>query len=126
MPMMGTRICAGFPSPADDFLDGELDLTRLLAPNRPATFLWRVSGHSMRDAGIFDGDVVVVDRSVKPFHGAVVVAVINGETSLKLYERGVPPRLSFANRDMPVFPMEDAAEVQIWGVVTWTLHRPSA
>jgi DNA polymerase V len=80
----------------------------------------------MKDAGIFDGDVVVVDRSVKPSDGAVVVAVINGETSLKLYKRGTPPRLSFANRDMPAFPLEDVSEVQIWGVVTWTLHKPRA
>lgn len=66
LPVMGTRICAGFPSPADDFLDGELDLTRILVKNKPATFLWRVAGTSMRDVGIFDGDVVVVDRSVNP------------------------------------------------------------
>lgn len=124
VPVMGTRICAGFPSPADDFLDGELDLTRILAPNRPATFLWRVSGHSMRDVGIHDGDVVVVDRSVRPFDGCVVVAVINGETSLKLYRKGRPARLTFANREMPAFPMDDMAQVEIWGVVTWTLHKP--
>ena len=124
LPVMGTRICAGFPSPADDFLDGEIDLTRILAPNRPATFLWRVQGDSMRDVGIFDGDVVVVDRSVAPKDGHVVVAVINSETSLKLYRGGRPPALTFANRKMPAFPIDDAAQIEIWGVVTWTLHKP--
>ncbi|WP_312794538.1 LexA family protein [Tianweitania sp.] len=59
----------GVLEPRRHFLDGELDLTRILVRNRPATFLWRVSGHSMRDAGIFDGDVVVVDRSVAPWYG---------------------------------------------------------
>ena len=126
LPVMGTRICAGFPSPADDFLDGELDLTRILVKNKPATFLWRVTGSSMRDVGIFDGDVVVVDRSVKPKDGVVVVAVINGETSLKLYRSGNPPSLTFANREIPAFPMDDVSQVEIWGVVTWTLHKPRA
>jgi len=112
LPVMGTRICAGFPSPADDFLDGELDLTKILVKNRPATFLWRVTGNSMKDVGIFDG--------------VVVVAVINGETSRKLFRRGDSPALTFANRDMPAFPMEDVSQVEIWGVVTWTLHKPRA
>lgn len=65
-PIAGTRICAGFPSRADDFLDGEIDLARILTPNRAATFLWRVAGHSLKETGIHDGDVVVVDRSRKP------------------------------------------------------------
>lgn len=124
LPLMGTRICAGFPSPADDFLDGELDLTQLVAPNRPATFLWRVTGHSMRDVGIFDGALVVIDRSVKPFHGCAVVAVINGETSLKVYQAKPRPHLTFGNAEMPAFPMDEVASVQVWGVVTWVLHRP--
>ena len=125
LPMIGTRICAGFPSPADDFLDGELDLARILAPNRAATFLWRVSGHSMLESGIDDGDVVVVDRSAQPKHGDVVVAVINGEVSLKLYRIvGGRATLCFANRAMPPFVITESASVEVWGTVTWTLHRP--
>lgn len=121
LPMVATRICAGFPSPADDFMDDELDLQRLLAPNRPATFLWRVAGTSMEETGIHDGDVVVVDRSAKPEDGQVVVACINGAVSLKLFRRG---RLAFANRQMPAFALDEIANVEIWGVVTWTLHKP--
>ena len=124
LPFMGAQICAGFPSPADDFLDKEIDLTSILITNRPATFLWRVNGHSVRDTGIYDGDVVVVDRSLQPKHGNVVVAVINGETSLKVFLDN-PRRLAFANREMPVFEMPDGDDVTIWGTVTWTLHRPS-
>ena len=86
LPMVGTRVCAGFPSPADDFLDEEIDLVAILTPNAAATFLRRFAGNSMLDAGIHDGDVIVVDRSVKPKHGRVVVCAINGETSLKLYQ----------------------------------------
>lgn len=126
LPMVGTRICAGFPSPADDFLDEEVDLVRILTPNRAATFLWRVSGHSMVEAGIHDGDVVVVDRSARPKHGEVVVATINGEVSLKLFQNDGTPRLAFANRAMPVFALNESSDVEIWGTVTWTLHKPRA
>lgn len=124
LPLMGTRICAGFPSPADDFLEDEVDLNRILSPNRPATFLWRVSGHSMIETGIFDGDVVVVDRSLKPRHGQVVVANINGEVSLKLYRNDGKPSLAFANQDMPPFKLSEEENITVWGVVTWTLHKP--
>jgi len=124
LPVMGTRICAGFPSPADDFMDGDLDLSRYLAPNRPATFFWRVQGHSMVDAGIYNGDLVVVDRSVKPFDGCAVVAVIDGETSLKVYRTSPRPHLGFANTSFPLLVIDDAQDVAIWGVVTWTIHRP--
>ena len=124
LPMVGTRVCAGFPSPADDFLDEEIDLVAILTPNAAATFLWRVSGNSMLEAGIHDGDIVVVDRSVKPKHGRVVVCAINGETSLKLYETKPHLRLAFANRDMPTFPINEVADIEIWGVVTWSLHKP--
>ena len=121
LTMMVTRICAGFPSPADDFTDDELDLQRLLAPNRPSTFLWRVRGSSQVGTGIHDGDVVVVDRSMRPEEGRVVVACIDGTVSLKLYRRG---RLAFANPEMPAFAPDEAADIEIWGVVTWTLHKP--
>ena len=102
-------------------MDDELDLQRLLAPNRPATFLWRVSGTSMVETGIHEGDVVVVDRSTKPEDGSVVVACIDGAVSLKLYRR---VRFVFANRDLPAFAVDEVAHVEIWGVVTWTLHKP--
>ncbi|WP_280137496.1 S24 family peptidase, partial [Methylobacterium sp. Leaf86] len=74
IPIMGPTLCAGFPSPADDFLEGSLELPRWLAPNPPATFAWNISGDSMRGAGIFDRDLAVVDRSLKAVHDSVVVA----------------------------------------------------
>lgn len=123
--MAGAAICAGFPSPADDFLDGAIDLGDLLTPNPAASFLWRVSGHSMRDAGIHDGDIVVVDRSRLPRHGDAVVAVVDGEVSLKVYRERGPGRLAFGNAAMPAFVLPESASVEVWGTVTWTLHRPS-
>jgi hypothetical protein len=84
LPIVGTRICAGFPSPADDFLDGEIDLARILTPNRAATFLWRVAGHSMKETGIHDGDVVVVDRILEttPTIGLIFDQQVKGSHSV--------------------------------------------
>lgn len=123
VPMFAHGLCAGFPSPADDFLDESIDLNTLLVRNRPATFLWRVDGHSMRDAGIFHGDLLVVDRSLKPVDGDIVVAIVDGEQSLKrLRLSGGRPRLVFENREMPFFELPEIAEVEIWGVVVCNIH----
>ncbi|CAO4134683.1 LexA family protein [Methylorubrum extorquens] len=123
VPLMGQALCAGFPSPADDFLEGALELPRWLVPNPPATFLWRIAGDSMRDAGIFDGDLACVDRSLKPSHGSVVVAAVDGEMSIKrmVVERN-RAHLSFDNAELPVFALEELAEVNVWGVVRFTIR----
>ena len=83
VPCMRSTLCAGFPSPAEDFIEGALGLPRWLVPNPPATFIWRVRGWCMKGAGIHDEDLAVVDRSLSPTSGAVVVAVVNGEMSIK-------------------------------------------
>lgn len=83
VPLYLKGLCAGFPLPADDYIDERVDLARLLIRNPAATFLWRVSGWSMRDAGNYDKDILVVDRSLQPRHGDVVVAIVNGERALK-------------------------------------------
>ncbi len=123
IPIMGQALCAGFPSPADDFLEGALELPRWLAPNPPATFAWNISGDSMRAAGIFDRDLAVVDRSLKPGNGSVVVAAIDGEMSVKrLRIEGNVARLAFENPDLPAFAVEEAAEGEIWGVVRFSIR----
>ncbi|MDO9428486.1 MAG: translesion error-prone DNA polymerase V autoproteolytic subunit [Methylobacterium sp.] len=120
---MGQALCAGFPSPADDFLEGALELPRWLAPNPPATFAWNISGDSMRGAGIFDRDLAVVDRSLKPGNGSVVVAAIDGEMSIKrLRVEGNVSRLAFENPDLPAFAVQEAAEGEIWGVVRFSIR----
>ena len=122
IPIMGQALCAGFPSPADDFLEGALELPRWLAPNPPATFAWNISGDSMRAAGIFDRDLAVVDRSLKPGNGSVVVAAIDGEMSVKrLHIEGNVARLAFENPDL-AFAVEEAAEGEIWGVVRFSIR----
>lgn len=123
VPLMLHGLCAGFPSPADDYIEESIDLTKLLIRNPPATFLWKVDGSSMRDAGIFHGDLLVVDRSVRPIDGDIVVATVHGERSLKrLRMTGGRPRLMFENSDMPLFELPEIAEVEIWGVALCNIH----
>ena len=104
--------------------DQDIDLARLLAPNRAATFLWRVAGDSQKETGIHDGDIVVVDRSATPQHGNVVLAVIHGQPSLKTYQTRPTRRLAFANAAFPPFELDEGADAEIWGVVIWSLHKP--
>ncbi|KAB7786016.1 LexA family protein [Methylorubrum populi] len=123
VPVMGPSLCAGFPSPADDFVENTLELPRWLVPNPPATFLWRIAGDSMRDAGIFDGDLACVDRSLKPGHGSVVVAAVDGEMSIKrMVVKDNRAQLSFDNAELPVYALEELAEVNVWGVVRFTIR----
>ena len=123
VPIHGVAVCAGFPSPADDFLEGAIDFPRWLAPNPPATFAFNVSGWSMVGAGVHDRDLAVADRSLPPVHRSVVVAVVDGTISLKrlLIEDGAH-RLTFDNPDMPAFAVEEMAEGAIWGVVRFSIR----
>lgn len=128
IPVMGARLCAGFPSPADDYVEGALDPSTLIVTNPAATFIWRVSGISMVRAGVNDGDYVVVDRSLVPKAGDVVVAVIDGLPSAKQVVRLAGGRLALDFADAVLTPLilDEASEALIWGVVTWSLtpHRP--
>ena len=121
--MFAHAICAGLPSPADDFLEDAVDVARLLITNAPATFLWRVDGSNMIGVGIFDRDVLVVDCNLEPPNGDVVVAIVDGERSLKRLTLGSRPQLAFANGAMPTYALPDMVDVEIWGVVTWNLHQ---
>lgn len=120
LPLFGARVPAGFPSPADDFIEGMLDLNDLLVTNPPATFFVRVSGHSMSGAGIYPNSLLVVDRSVKPTHGRIVVAVVDGELTVKRLKRlrGGAVELVAENPDFPPLRFVDGQELVVWGVVT--------
>lgn len=123
LPLLLARVAAGFPSPADDFLDGRLDLNERLVRHPAATFFVQVEGDSMREDGIHSGDTLVVDRALKPSPGRVVVAVINGEMTVKRLARR-DGRL-FLDPGHPRFhPIELTPEMEfdIWGVVTFVIH----
>lgn len=121
-PLALVRLPGGFPSPAEDYLEGSLDLNRHLLKHPAATFYFRVTGDSMKDAGIHSGDLLVVDRSLEPGDGAVVVAVVNGDFTVKrLRVRGGKPRLEAENPDHPDLEV-CAGDFRVWGVVTFCIH----
>jgi DNA polymerase V len=123
VPMVGQAVHAGFPSPADDFIEEMIDLNQVLIQNPTATFLWRVIGDCMIDVKIFPGDVVVVDRSLAPKHRSIVLAIIDGEPTLKrLNRRSGMLFLHNENAKLPTFTVADGIEVSIWGVVTATIR----
>jgi DNA polymerase V len=117
---------AGFPSPADDYVETSLDLSEHLMGKKEATFFVRVAGDSMREAGIHDGDILVVDRSVEPEDGSVVVAALDGELTVKRYElrSGYPYLVPEASGYDPI-PIRDGQELVVWGVVQHVVHEVS-
>jgi len=122
-PLALCAVPAGFASPARDYKGKSLDLNELLIRNSPATFFWKVKGHSMRDEGINDGDMVVVDRSIEAKNGHIVVADINGDVAVKkLYRRGGEVELRSANPEFEPRCFKDGEELTIWGVVTSVIH----
>lgn len=109
---------AGFPSPADDYVEIPLDLRDYLVRNPTATFVMRAKGDSMRQVGILDGDLLVVDRFVKPTSGSIVVAALNGEFTVKTLRRVAGClQLEAANPFYQALPVEGEAELRIFGVV---------
>jgi DNA polymerase V len=112
----------GFPSPAEDFMQDTLDLNEHLIKHPAATFYCRVSGDSMKDIGIMDGDILVVDRSVKHRHGQVVLAALNGELTCKVLDLR-NRRLLSANDSHPPIPIGEDAELIIEGVVTTSITQ---
>lgn len=123
IPLFGHSVPAGFPSPADDYVEDQLDLNQLLVHNKAATFFLRVKGDSMEDAGIHDGDIIVVDRSVEATDRAVVVAVIDGELTVKrlVWRNGIA-ELHAENPQYAPIRFKEGQELTIWGVVTSSVH----
>jgi len=124
-PLFDSKIQAGFPSPTDDEVGDSLNLLELLVPHPNATFYVRVVGDSMQGAGIFSGDILIVDRSSKPVERSIVVAVVNKEFTVKrlVYENGIPTLVP-ENPSYPTIRLEAEEELEIWGVVTYVLHKP--
>lgn len=123
-PLFGHTVKAGFPSPADDFVETWLDLNEHLIEHRDATFFLKASGDSMIGAGIQEGNLLVVDRSLEARHGDIVIAVIDGELTVKrLDKRRGRIRLIAENPAYAPIELQDGQELTIWGVVTSVIQR---
>lgn len=120
-------VAAGFPSPADDIIEKKLDLNELLIKKPGATFFVKVEGHSMQEANIFSGDILIVDRSLSAVSGTIVVAVLNGEFTVKrLLKKENRLWLTPENKAFPAIEITPEMEFQIWGTVTYVIHKVCA
>ena len=119
-----TKVSAGFPSPAADYVDSRLDINEYLVRNPVSTFFFPVEGDSMEGAEIFDGDILVVDRSIKARHGHIVIAFIDGERLVKrLYDRAGKMALVAENPKYPPLVVREGNELTVWGVVVGRFKR---
>ena len=123
-PLFLCPIPAGFPSPATDYIEDGLDLNEYLVRHKAASFMFRVKGHSMQGAGIVDGDKVVVDRSLEPQHNQIVIAVVEGEYTIKrLYHRDGHVELRSENPAFKPICFTSDSQLEIWGVVVGVVRR---
>lgn len=123
IPLASANVQAGFPSPAEDHMETSLDLNEHLVSNPAATFFVRVQGNSMRDAGIQGGDILVVDRSITPGDRQIVIAMLDGEFTVKrLCKRGKRVFLEAENADFASIEISENQELTIWGAVTFVIH----
>ena len=123
-PLLMARVEAGFPSPADDYVERALDLNEELISRPAATFFLRVSGCSMEGAGIQDGDLLIVDRSISPVPNMVIIAVVDGEFTVKRLRQSKGGFvLEAAHPNYPPISIGPDTDICAWGVVTWVIHR---
>ena len=128
VPLLATFLSnlvrAGFPSPAEDLGARRIDLTEVLITHPQATYFLRARGQSMIEAGIFDNDILVVDRAVKPRHNHVVVAIVDGDLTVKyLHQRAGRIKLRAANPTYPDILPKEGQTIEVWGVVTSTIKQ---
>lgn len=125
IPFAGSRVSCGFPSPADDFLENRIDLNEQLIRNPAATFFIRVQGNSMEEAGIQSGDVLIIDRSLEASNGKIIVAVLNGEFTVKRIRFSIGGiQLIAAHPHYPNIEVSPNDQFEVWGVVTSIIHQP--
>ena len=118
-----TANATGFGAAADDFAERGIDLNEQLIRNKPATFFMRVRGEAMIGAGIFDGDTVIVDRSIKPVTGKIVIAVLNGDMLIRRFEKAFNKLRLLPETDrLAPIEIDPYAEFSVWGVVTYVIH----
>jgi DNA polymerase V len=126
LPLFAMPVKAGFPSPAEDYLDKNLDLNEHLIQHPAATFFVRVDGDSMIGAGIHPGDILIVDKSLESSNGKIVIAILNGEFTVKRIR--IEMGKVFLDPENPKFqpiPIHPNCDFRIWGVVTYVIHKCS-
>lgn len=123
LPLFASKVSAGFPSPAEDYIAERLDLNEYLVKHPAATFLVRATGNSMIQAGIHDNDILIVDRSLPPVHGKIVIVAIDGQLTVKrLHKKNDHFILLAENPDYPPIEVKESQDTFIWGVVIQVLH----
>jgi len=123
LPCAEVEVQAGFPSPAADSLHKRLDLNEYLIRHPAATFIIRVKGESMIEAGIHDQDLLIVDRSLEPHNGSIVIAAVDGELTVKKFKLDSGKyRLYPCNEAFPVIDIPEGSELVVWGVVAYVIH----
>ena len=116
-------VCAGFPSPANDYLEGEIDLNEYLIKNPLATFIVKSQGNCMLQAGIHSGDLLIVDKSIKPKNNSIIIVSINGELTVKrLKISNKKFLLASDNEDYKNIKINNESDIFIWGTVTKVIH----
>ena len=126
LPFADGGIKAGFPSPAQDYLTDAIDLNKELVHHTEATFYARVVGDSMRDAGICDGDLLVVDKALEPHDGCRVVACLNNEFTIKEYRLDKENHCAWLiphNAAFEPIKVTEEDDFKVWGVITYTIHK---
>lgn len=123
LPLFTSKVPAGFPSPANDYVEKNLDLNELMIQNPAATFFARAQGYSMINAGILPGDILVINRALEPLPDSIVVCVLNDEFTVKrlVHDNG-QWQLQAENPDYPPIALTEDSEMQVWGVVTHAIH----
>jgi DNA polymerase V len=123
-PLIGMKIPAGFPSPAQEYIEDTLDLNEYLVPHPASTYFVRVEGESMINSGIYPDDIIIVDRSLEPSNNRIVIASLNGELTVKrLKIKNGKYHLVPDNKDYPPLIIEEWMDMTIWGVATYVIHK---
>ena len=118
-----TANATGFGAAADDYAERGIDLNEKLIKNKPATFFFRMKGDAMRDAGIFDNDVLIVDRSLKLASGKIIVAVLNGELLVRRFHKNFSSAFLIPeNSRLKPINLAEFSDFAVWGVVTYVIH----
>ncbi|MCZ2458719.1 MAG: translesion error-prone DNA polymerase V autoproteolytic subunit [Chitinophagales bacterium] len=118
-----TANATGFGAAADDYAERGIDLNEQLIKNKPATFFFRMKGDAMRDAGVFEGDVLIVDRSLKLANGKIIVAVLNGELLVRRFHKNFSSAFLIPeNNRYKTINLAEFSDFAIWGVVTYVIH----